>query len=132
MKKVFKEGDTKQLKFRVKKNDVAEFPTGIVHDVYSTFALARDAEWTTRQFVLEMRDDDEEGIGTMLSVHHHSPALVGEEVTITGTLKKIERHEIICSYEARIGNRLIATGETGQKILKREKFSKLFNSLNHD
>lgn len=129
MKSIFKRGDEKQLTFVVSKADVAAFSTGTVHHVYSTFALARDAEWTTRQFVLELRESDEEGIGTMISVVHHSPALIGEEVVITGRIKRISNHEIICSYEAKVGKRLIASGETGQKILKREKFKKLFSSL---
>ena len=111
----------------MKDEDVAAFTSGVVHHVYSTFALARDAEWTTRQFVLEMRDDDEEGIGSMVSVTHHSAAFTGEEVLITGTIMRIKHHEIICSFEAKVGKRMVATGETGQKILKREKFEQLFN-----
>ncbi|MCY7408927.1 MAG: hypothetical protein LH473_01515 [Chitinophagales bacterium] len=127
MKNIFKSGDVKQLTFVVKKSDMPTFPTGTVHEVYSTFALARDAEWTTRQFVLEMRDEDEEGIGTMVSVIHHAAAFVGEEVLITGKIKSIINHELICEYKASVGSRLIATGETGQKILKREKFEKIFS-----
>jgi len=65
----------------------------------------------------------------MVSAIHHSPALVGEEVLIIGTVKSIYRHEIVCTFEVRVGKRLIATGETGKKILKREKFEKLFSSL---
>jgi len=129
VKDIFKPGDQKKLTFVVRETDTPTFPTGTVHHVYSTFALIRDAEWTTRQFVLEMRDDDEEGIGTKVSVTHHSAALVGEEVIIIGTIKKIHLHEIICEFEAHVGKRLIASGETGQKILKREKFGKLFTSL---
>ena len=129
MKSIFRPGDEKQLTFVVSEADAATFPTGIVHRVYSTFALARDAEWTTRQFVLEMRENDEEGIGTMISAVHHSPALLGEEVVITGKIKRISNHEIICAFEAKVGKRLIASGETGQKILKRVKIEKLFSSL---
>ncbi len=129
VKNIFKPGDQKQLKFQVNEIDTPTFPTGTVHRVYSTYALVRDAEWTTRQFVLEMRDDDEEGIGTRVSVEHYSAALVGEEVVITGTIKKIFHHEIICGFEVTIGKRVIAIGETGQKILKREKFEEIFSSL---
>jgi fluoroacetyl-CoA thioesterase len=52
MKKIFKTGDIKEYTHIVVKEDVAAFETGLVHPVYSTFALARDAEWTCRQFVL--------------------------------------------------------------------------------
>lgn len=126
VKKLFKIGDQKQCSFKVKDEDVAAFTTGVVHHVYSTFALARDAEWTTRQFVIEMKDADEEGIGTKVSVVHHSPAFTGETVIITGTITHMEHHEVICSFEAKVGRRLVASGETGQKILKREKFDRLF------
>ena len=61
---------------------MAAFGGEVVHEVYATFALARDAEWTTRQFVLDMRDDDEEGIGTFLSIEHKSPALWGRRLII--------------------------------------------------
>lgn len=129
MKSVFKVGDEKSLNFIIRESDTPTFITGTVHQVYSTFALVRDAEWTTRQFVLEMREEDEEGIGTMVSAVHQNAALVGEEVTITGKIIELRNHEIICDYKARVGNRLIATGQTGQKILKREKFEQLFSAL---
>ena len=73
-----------------------------------------------------MKEDDEEGVGTFLSIDHKSPAFVGEEVIFTATVEKIERNELISSIEARAANRLIATGRTGQKMLKKEKLKQLF------
>lgn len=110
-------------------NETARFESGEVHPVYSTFAIAKDAEWACRLFVLEMKEESEEGIGTMVSVQHVSPALVGQHVVFTATVKSIERNEIICSFEAFVGERLIATGETGQKILTKEKIARLFESV---
>ena len=130
MKTIYNIGDKKFLTFTVKENDTATFETGNVHPVYATFALGRDAEWTCRQFVLDMKENDEEGIGTFITVHHHSPAMVGEKVTIYSTVKSIIKNEIICTYEAKCGERIIATGETGQKILKKEKIEKIFSTIN--
>lgn len=127
MKEIFKAGDIKAFKAVIKPADVATFQGAIVHPVYSTFALARDAEWTTRQFVLEMKEADEEGVGTFLMVRHQGPAFVGEEVTFRGIYEGIKDGELRCSFEARVGSRTIATGETGQKILKLEKIKSLFN-----
>ncbi len=127
MKQIFKAGDIKEFKSIVKPQDVAVFQGTLVHYVCSTFALARDIEWTTRQFVLEMKDDDEEGIGTSLHIEHKGPAFVGEEITFKGKFESLRGHELLCSYEARVGNRIIATGSTGQKILKREKIKSIFN-----
>lgn len=127
MKSIFKPGDKIQFKKVVEPVDVASFHDMVVHPVYSTFALARDAEWTTRQLVLEMKDADEEGIGTFLTVEHKAPAFIGEEIVFTGIIDSMNEHELICHYEARVGERVIASGKTGQKILKKEKIEKLFS-----
>ena len=125
----FQPGDQKIYQRTVQPTDVAAFESGLVHPVYATFALARDLEWSTRLFVLEMKEEDEEGIGTRLSVVHHSPAGVGEALQFTATVKAWEGNELICQVEVHCGQRLVATGETGQKILKRAKLEKLFMGL---
>jgi fluoroacetyl-CoA thioesterase len=112
--------------------DTATFDAGEVHPVYATFALGRDAEWVCRLFVLDMKQDDEEGIGTFLNIKHISAAMLGSEVNFTATINKIEGNAIICDFEARVGERLIAVGQTGQKILKKEKINQLFQSLNNN
>ena len=127
MKQLFKPGDIKEYRVVVKPEDVARFHGEVVHDVYATFALARDAEWTTRQFVLDMKEHDEEGIGTYLRIDHQGPAFVGEEIIFTGNLVKLSGNELICSFKACVGTRAIARGETGQKILKLEKIKSIFN-----
>lgn len=133
MRNIFGEGDQKEYRRIVRAGDVAAFQDETVHPVCATFALARDIEWTSRQFVLAMRDDDEEGIGTFLSIDHRSPAFVGEEIIFTARIDRLNGNELICSYEARVNDRLIAEGKTGQKILKREKIERLFKMpLNND
>ncbi len=127
MKSVFKPGDKKQYKRKVEAGDTAVFHDMVVHPVYSTFALARDAEWTTRQFVLDMKEPDEEGVGTFLSVEHKAPAFVGEEVVFTGVVERCDGHELICTFDVHVGHRVIASGQTGQKILKKDKIEKLFS-----
>lgn len=129
MKSIFTVGDEKQYRKIVNADDVAAFHGKIVHPVYSTFALARDIEWTTRQFVIEMCDIDEEGIGTFLTINHKHPAFVGDEVIIAGTIEEINKNELICAYNAQVGSRLIASGRTGQKILTREKIERLFKQF---
>lgn len=126
MKQIFKAGDIKQYNTVVKPQDVAHFQGKTVHEVYSTFALARDIEWTTRQFVIDMKDDDEEGVGTLLEIRHHGPAFVGEGLVFTGTFQGVSAGELLCSFEVRAGARLIASGRTGQKILKVEKIRSIF------
>lgn len=126
MKTTFAIGDEKKYTKTVQAGDVASFHGEVVHPVCSTFALAREVEWTTRQFVLEMKDEDEEGVGTHLTIEHKAPAFVGEEILFTGKIEQINGHELICSFEASVGSRLVAVGKTGQKIMKKEKISRLF------
>jgi fluoroacetyl-CoA thioesterase len=129
MKQVFRTGDCKRYCFTVKEHDVAIFEGKVVHPVCATFTLAREIEWATRQYVLEMKEEDEEGIGTFLLIDHKGPAFVGDEVCVFSSVMKIERNEILCYYEAKVGDRLVAMGETGQKILKKEKIGILFDTL---
>lgn len=122
-------GDTKEYRHMVIDSDAARFDSGEVHPVYSTFSIARDAEWAGRLFVLEMKETDEEGIGTGITVHHNAPALMGQEVVIVATLTEVNRNEIIVDYTAHVADRLIATGKTWQKILKKDKIERLFEGL---
>ena len=125
----FQPGDKKQYYKKVKQDDVAAFDSGEVHPVYSTFALARDVEWAGRLFVLEMKEGDEEGIGTSLSIEHRAPAFVGEEVSIESSVLSINKNEIICKYEVYVGDRLVARGAQGQKILKKAVLEEKFDQL---
>ncbi|MCB0700687.1 MAG: hypothetical protein H6551_04870 [Chitinophagales bacterium] len=125
----FNIGDNKEFRHTVVDGDKARFESGEVHNVYSTFALSRDAEWVGRLFVLEMKEEGEEGIGTGITVTHHSPALMGQEVVFTATLTEVNGNEVVVDYTAHVGNRLVASGKTWQKILRKEKIDKLFASL---
>ena len=129
MKNPFSIGDTQTFSHVVSNQDTAAFESGAVHPVYSTFALAREAEWSGRLFVLEMKEEDEEGIGTSISVVHHSPALLDSEVVFTARLTAVNHHEVVTTFEVHVGERLIASGEQRQKILKKTRLEQLFNSL---
>ncbi len=125
MKNPFQIGDKKHFRKRVLPEETARFESGEVHPFYGTFALARDAEWSSRLFVLDMKEEDEEGIGTFVEVQHLSPALVGDEVEFTAVLVEQQKNNVICSIEAKVGERMIAKGRTGQKILKKEKLKQI-------
>jgi fluoroacetyl-CoA thioesterase len=126
MKEKFKVGDVKVYTKKVATEDAAAFHGKMLHPVYATFALAQDFEWSSRLFFLELMEEDEEGVGTFLQIKHKNPARIGEEVTIRATIESITGNELICIIEAQSGNRIIATGKTGQKMLKKENLKKLF------
>lgn len=129
MKNPFKVGDQKSFEKIVTTVETASFDGNEVHPFYGTFALARDAEWSSRLFVLEMKEDDEEGIGTFVNISHLSPALIGDLVEFTAELKEVKGNNVICKIEAKVGNRIIAEGETGQKIIKRVKLDEIYTKL---
>ncbi|HWA33492.1 MAG TPA: hypothetical protein VG737_05155 [Cyclobacteriaceae bacterium] len=126
MKNIFRKGDTKVYKRKILPEDQAIFQGELLHPVCSTFALARDFEWSSRLFFIEMKDPDEEGVGTSLVIDHKAPAFVGEELVVTATVDDADSREFICLIEARVGNRLIATGKTGQKMLKKNRLKDVF------
>ena len=129
MNQIFKIGDSKMHSHVVVDEDLAAFNTVVVHQLCSTFALAREIEWSSRQFVLEMINEDEEGIGTLLKIVHKSPAIKGEKLLIRAENKTIIKNEITCDIEVKVKYRIIATGVTGQKILKRTKIASLLEDL---
>lgn len=129
MKNIFEVGNQITFVHVVDQADLATFETGNVHPFYSTFALGRDAEWACRQFVLQMKEADEEGIGTFLNIRHKSPAMLGDTVEFIATVSVLEGHQIDCSFVARVGDRIVAEGEQGQKILKKEKLERLVNQI---
>ncbi len=129
MNPIFKPGDTKVWQKKVQPGDVAAFEGEQVHPVCSTFALGREMEWASRLFVLQMREEEEEGIGTMLEIQHKAPALVGEVLEITATVEQLVKNELLCSIEVKVGERVVAVGRTGQKVLKRVALEKIFKRL---
>jgi predicted thioesterase len=122
-------GEIRIVKKTVTESDLATFETGNVHPFYGTFALGRDVEWACRQFVLEMKEEDEEGIGTFLNIAHKSPALLGDDIEIRATLMELEGNTVNCSFEVMVADRLVAEGTQGQKILKKEKVQRLIEQI---
>lgn len=129
MKNIFTPGDVKVHIFKVKEADVAAFGEEVVHPVCSTFALGREMEYASRLFIQEMKEEGEEGIGVRLVIEHRGPALPGEKLEIFSQLVEVRQNELRCLLRVGIGDRLIATGSTRQKILKKEKIDKLFENL---
>lgn len=127
--RLLKKGDIAIINHIVVEADIASFQGEVVHQVCSTFALAREIEWSSRQFVIENKEGYEEGIGTMLTIDHKSPAFIGEEIIITAVVESHINNELICTYDVRVGERLIATGKTGQKVLNKSTIEKIFSKF---
>jgi len=127
----FVKGDKKFYSKVVTQEETATFESGEVHPFYGTFALGRDAEWVCRLFVLEMKEEGEEGIGTYLNIKHLAPALVGDEIELTGILDAVDGRHVHCLFEARSKGKLIAQGSTGQYILSEKRKKELYKDIGH-
>lgn len=122
-------GKTQTYTFVVTDADTASFHGTQVHAVCSTFVLAREAEWAGRLLLLPMRAEDEEGIGSALSIQHYSPALVGQTVTVVAQIASWDGKVLICDYSMKVGERLVAKGQTEQRLLKKARIQQLFDSV---
>lgn len=126
MKHIFQIGDQRTHQFTPSAHDMAAFEGAVVHAVCSTFALAREMEWTGRLFVLEMKEAHEEGIGTTLQITHLAPAALHIPVECIGYFEGIEKEEIKVRIEVRQNGRWIARASTGQKILPKDVLKRIF------
>ncbi|WP_375417761.1 thioesterase family protein [uncultured Hymenobacter sp.] len=113
----FLPGATKLFRRLVTPADFAVLNGQLIHELLSTFALGRDMEWTSRQFVEEMLEPGEAGIGTGLEIEHRGPAFAGETVEFTATFEVLRGPELTCTLRAAVGSRLVATGRTRQRIV---------------
>ncbi|MCF6352052.1 MAG: hypothetical protein L3J06_03480 [Cyclobacteriaceae bacterium] len=129
MKNRLKIGDKRVFTHTVTAEDMASFDAGTVHTVCSTFALAKYIEWASRLFIVDIKAEDEEGIGTVLSIKHISPAFEREELQFEATVSSIIKNELLCEVKVSCKSRTIATAQTGQKLLKKEKIKEIFSSL---
>ncbi|UOG73808.1 hypothetical protein MTX78_16990 [Hymenobacter tibetensis] len=129
MKLLFQPGDVQTYSFVVTAQDFAVLNGKLIHPVLSTFALGQALEWSSRQFVDLMLEEGEAGIGTMLLVEHHAPAFEGETVEIQAIFDELKGAELTCHVKAYVGERLVATGRTGQRIVDSAKLHARFNAL---
>jgi predicted thioesterase len=61
-------------------------------------------------------------------VKHVSPAFTGDNVLFAAHIDELKGNEVNCTFTAKVGDRLIAEGRTGQKILTKERLEKLFEN----
>ena len=132
MKERLSIGDKRFFLHKISEFDIATFDAGNVHPVCSTFALAKYIEWTSRIFIIDIKNEDEEGIGTMLHIEHLSPAFQDQEIYFEATVSSIVNNELICDVLVTAEKRVVARARTGQKMLKKAKLDQIFSSLgNH-
>jgi len=109
-----------------------EFHGVLVHRVYSTWSLAHHMEVAARTVLAPYLDEDEEGLGTHLSVDHLSITPMGKTVRIRAECVEVGSHRVVCSVQAFDGDRLIGHGQQVQRVLPKDVIRKLVERYSPD
>ena len=64
-------------------------------NVYATPEMIRDIERTCKEYILEFADEGEDSVGTQVNISHVGATLMGMSVTITATVKTLDRRRVV-------------------------------------
>jgi fluoroacetyl-CoA thioesterase len=107
--------------------DFAEL--GRVHDVYSTYWMARHMEEAGRKIIVPFLDPDDDGVGSAVSVRHRAPVLPGMRLTVVARHRNTEGNRIVvdCTVHNELGE-LVGDGTTEQVVLPASEIQKRFEA----
>ena len=123
MKPGFVPGVTREVAVLVTEDMCPSFDGVVVHRCYSTWSVAHHFELAARKVLVEFLEDQEEGIGSHVSVDHFAPCRVGQTVTVRATLTEIQpghHPRVICNVTAHEGDRLLAQGRQVQVVMNKQ------------
>jgi predicted thioesterase len=69
--------------------------------VYATPSLVRDIEHTCRDLIVARVPEGQDSVGTIVSIAHTAPTLLGMEVTVTATVTEIEGRKVVFEVVAK-------------------------------
>ncbi len=124
MKPGFVPGIVRELEVLVTADMCPAFDGIVVHRCYSTWSVAHHFELAARKVLADFLDDEEEGIGSHVSVEHLAPCPVGRTVRVRAELKEIQDHRhtrVICDVTVCDGDRLLARGRQVQVVMNKAK-----------
>ncbi len=127
MKPGLQRGNKATVEVVVTEDMCPAFDGVVVHRVYSTWSLAHHMEIAARKVLAPHLEDDEEGIGTHLSIDHLSPTPVGKSVRVIAVATEVTKDKLVCEVEAFDGDRMIARGKQVQRVLSKTKLESLVN-----
>ncbi len=125
MKPSLKVGNTAEVTALVTEAMCPAFDGVIVHRLYSTWSMAQHMELAARKVLAPHLDEDEEGIGSSLSIEHLAPTPVGHTVRIVAEATDVDDTTVVCALTAYDGNRLVGRGRQVQRVLPKRKLKAL-------
>ncbi len=118
-------GTTAEVTAEVTEDMCPAFDGVIVHRVYSTWSMAHHMELAARKVLAPHLDDDEEGIGSSLSIEHVAPTPVGHSVRVVAVATEVGDTAVVCDLTAYDGDRLVGRGRQVQRVLPRRTLEAL-------
>ncbi len=103
----------------------AQFEGELVHPVYSTAMMVYHMEWVSRQIILGVLDETEEGMGAEVKVKHLAPAKEGTILTLEATVVGLKKNFIITKVLIFSEDRVVGEGEVTQVILQKSKIKSM-------
>jgi predicted thioesterase len=120
MKSTLQAGLTTTRRITIDKPRTIDF-LGETLRVYATPELVRDFELTCRDFLLGFADPGEDSVGTGISVTHSGATLLGMEVEIVITVRKVEGRLVAFDLVAKDGAEEISRGAHTRFVVDVEK-----------
>jgi predicted thioesterase len=125
VRKGLRVGLQETLYVQVTQEMVVEFGGKPLHPFYPTYWACHHAEYVCRLLLEPFLEDDEDGLGSGLFIHHHSPALVGQHLKLVATVTRVREHHLACRFEITEANRRIAHGNVHQVVVPNIKIREM-------
>lgn len=107
----------------------ARFFDGEIHPLYATFAIVEHAEYASRCVIMPFLEPEEDAIGYAVNIEHTGPAIIGDVVTITVTVRNVDGRSIDCAFTVAKNDDPIASGNTIQRLVDKERMKGRIESL---
>ncbi|NLP49904.1 hotdog domain-containing protein [Bacillus sp. RO1] len=120
-------GTKHSIQITVSNKMFAQFEGELVHPVYSTATMVYHMEWVSRQIILKVLEETEEGMGAEVKVKHLAPATEGTILTLEGTVVGLKKNFIITKVLIFSDDRVVGEGEVTQVILPKSKIKKMID-----
>lgn len=121
MREGFDPGIVRELAFEVTEEMCPDFDGVVVHRCCSTWTMVHQMEIAARMVLVDFLDDDEEGIGSHISVDHLSPIAVGRTARVRAELTEVSGNRVVCEVTAYEGDRLLAKGRQVQVVMSKQR-----------
>lgn len=120
-------GTKHSIQITVTNKMFAQFEGKLVHPVYSTAMMVYHMEWVSRQIILGVLEETEEGMGAEVKVKHLAPATEGTVLTLEATVVGLKKNFIITKVLIFSEDRIMGEGEVTQVILPKSKIKTMID-----